>query len=91
MRQDALVVFGFTAHHRKGGFAGKYSHAKRHIKASQGQAEYFEVEIPLKEFGRDMGLKHYPDSPIGLELHQCWILTLNKDYGLEVVDVVLQN
>ena len=91
LREDALVVFGFTAHHSKGGFAGKYSHAKRRIKASQGEAEYFEVEIPLKEFGRDMGLKHYPDSPIGLELHQCWILTLNKDYGLEVVDVVLQN
>ncbi len=91
LRQDALVVFGFTAHHSKGGFAGKYSHAKRHMKASQGEAEYFEVEIPLKEFGRDRGLKHYTESPIGLELHQCWILTLNKDYGLEVIDVVLQN
>ncbi|MBT3198416.1 MAG: FecR domain-containing protein [Phycisphaerales bacterium] len=91
LRKDALVVFGFTAHHSKGGFAGKYSHAKRHVKASQGQAEYFEVEIPLKEFGRDRGLKHYAESPIGLELHQCWILTLDKDYGLEVIDVVLQN
>jgi len=89
--KDALVVFGFTAHHSKGGFAGKYSHAKRHMKANRGQAEYFEVEIPLKEFGRDMGFKHYPESPIGLELHQCWILTLDRDYGLEVVDVVLQN
>jgi hypothetical protein len=91
LSEDALVVFGFTAHHSKGGFAGKYSHAKRHVKASQGEGEYFEVDIPLKEFDRDMGFKHYPESPVGLELHQCWILTLNRDYGLEVVNVGLQN
>ena len=90
LREDALVVFGFTANHSQGGFAGKYSHVKRHMKATQG-GELFEVDIPLKGFGRDMGLEHYPESPVGLELHQCWILTLNRDYGLEVVDVKLQN
>jgi len=90
LRRDALVVFGFTANHTKGGFAGKYSHAKRRMEATDGD-ELFEVDIPLKDFGRDMGLEHYPESPVGLELHQCWILTLNEDYGLEVVDVELQN
>jgi len=90
LREDALVVFGFTANHSQGGFAGKYSHVKNRMKATHGK-EYFEVDIPLKDFGRDMGLEHYPESPVGFTLHQCWILTLNKDYGLEVVDVKLQN
>ena len=90
LREDALVVFGFTANHSQGGFAGKYSHVKKHMKATRGE-ECFEVDIPLRGFGRDMGLEHYPESPVGLELHQCWILTLSKDYGLEVVDVKLQN
>lgn len=89
LREDALVVFGFTANHSKGGFAGKYSHVKKRMNATGD--EYFEVDIPLKDFGRDMGLEHYPESPVGLELHQCWILTLDKDYGLDIVNVELQN
>ena len=90
LREDALVVFGFTANHSQGGFAGKYSHAKKRMKATHGE-EHFEVDIPLRGFGRDMGLEHFPESPVGLELHQCWILTLNKDYGLDIVDVELQS
>lgn len=91
VRKDAMVVIGFTANHRKGGFAGKYSHVEKTIKASRGEGEYFEVDIPLKDFGRDMGFKHYHETPIGLELHECWILTLHKDLGLEILDVELHN
>ena len=91
VRKDAMVVIGFTANHRKGGFAGKYSHVKKTIEASRGEGEYFEVDIPLKDFGRDMGFQHYHETPIGLELHECWILTLHKDFGLEVLDVELHN
>lgn len=49
------------------------------------------MDIPLQDFGRDMGLQHYPESPIGLELHSCWILTLHEDFGLEVLDVELHS
>jgi hypothetical protein len=91
VKKDAMVVFGFTANHSNGGLAGKYSYVKKHVAASRGEGDYFEIDIPLKEFGRDMGLKHYPESPLGLELHECWILTLHKDFGLEVLDVELHN
>lgn len=81
------VLFGFAAHHKKGGFAGKYF-ANRIIKGSDA-GELFEVDIPLKSFRRHAGSKNYPSSPVNLELHECWVMTVQRDAGLEVTEYEL--
>ena len=74
------VLFGFTANHARGGFAGKYSVWQK-IDASGA----FEVALPLEIFKRSKAC--FPKSPVGLEFQHCWIVTINEDAGLEIDSV----
>ncbi len=74
------VVFGFTANHTQGGFAGKYS-VWRKVDASGA----FEVALPLEVFKRSKAC--FPESPVGLEFQHCWIVTVNEDARLEIDSV----
>ncbi len=78
------VVFGFTANHVRGGFAGKYSHW-HHIEVSDAAGGSFEVNLPLEVFKRSKAC--FPESPVGLEFQHCWIVTINEDVGLEIDSV----
>ena len=78
------VVFGFTANHIRGGFAGKYSHWHR-IEVSDPAGGAFEVALPLEVFKRSKVC--FPESPVGLEFQHCWIVTINEDVGLEIDSV----
>lgn len=79
----AEVFFGITMNDPKGGFAGKY-YARRQF-AGGGP---FEWVIPLGEFVPQEPA--FPPSPAGLELVECWCLTLHDDRGLAVRSIELQ-
>ena len=72
--------------HPKGGFAGKYI-ASRTVQVSERNGGLFEVELRLEEF-KPVKAK-FPATPIGLELFDCWCLTLHQDIGLSIGGVEL--
>ena len=80
IKRSRDVVFGFTANHTQGGFAGKYS-LWRKVDASGA----FEVVLPLEVFKRSKAC--FPESPVGLEFQHCWIVTVNEDARLEIDSV----
>ncbi|MEM7391302.1 MAG: FecR family protein [Verrucomicrobiota bacterium] len=84
LRSDHAVVFGFTATHARGGFAGKYL-VYRDIKAG----DRFEVVIPLADFKRKR--EQFPESSVGLEVYDFWMVSLHKDVGLSIEHVALDN
>ena len=77
LKRSHDVVFGFTANHVRGGFAGKYSVWQK-IESSGT----FEVVLPLEVFKRSKAC--FPESSSGLEFQHCWIVTINEDVGLEI-------
>ena len=87
VESTADVVFGMTMNHPKGGFAGKYVVVRKVEAANGGKA--FEWALPLSEF-KPLE-KTFPDSPAGLELVDCWCLTVHEDHGLSVFDIELQS
>ena len=83
------VVFGITTNHAKGGFAGKYV-AAQEIKVEEGESEakgQFEVSLPLESFNRQK--KCFPSSPVGHEIFDVWVLTIEEDVGLEIFEIEL--
>jgi hypothetical protein len=80
----AEVFFGMTMNHPKGGFAGKF-YARRQFDGGGP----FEWVIPLGEFVPQEPV--FPPSPAGLELVECWCLTLHDDRGLAVRSIELQS
>lgn len=80
----AEVFFGVTMNHTKGGFAGKY-YARRQF-AGGGP---FEWAIPLGEFVPQEPA--FPPSPAGMEIVECWCLTLHDDRGLAVRFIEMQS
>jgi hypothetical protein len=77
------VLFGMTMNHPKGGFAGKYI-AMRTVDAGGP----FEWAIPLADLKPIEGT--FPMSPAGLEIVECWCLTVHDDHGLAVRSIELQ-
>ena len=86
--EPKTVHFGLTTHRPKGGFAGKYI-AQENIATEAGSGEWFDVELPVKNFKPDPNMRKFFDSPIGLELIDCWTVTFDGDAGLQIVDVTL--
>ena len=82
------VHFGLTTHRPKGGFAGKYI-VEETIETKADAGEWFDVELPVKNFKPDPNERKFFDSPVGLELIDCWTVTFDGDAGLQIVDVTL--
>jgi len=82
------VVFGLTTHHRKGGFAGKYT-TSRLLGTDAEPGDLFEVDLPIGDFKPRKA--RFPGSPVGLELVDWWGLTVHEDVGLEIVSVELRS
>jgi len=80
------VYFGLTTKHVKGGFAGKYV-AVRKVQRSGTSDQSLDIELHLEEFRPQE--KEFADSPIGLELVDCWCFTYNVDAGLSITSVEL--
>jgi len=81
----ADVVFGMTLNHPKGGFAGKYlAHRTVTVPAN----EPFEWTVGAVELVPTEPA--FPRSPVGLEIVECWCLTLHKDHGLVVESMELK-
>jgi hypothetical protein len=83
----AEVVFGLTMHHPRGGFAGKYV-ASQKFEAGRHKDEPFDWILPVRTFKPLEGT--FPASPAGLELVDCWCLTVREDHGLTVRSIDLQ-
>lgn len=76
------VVFGVTLNHPRGGFAGKY------VTVRKFDGGPFDWTVPVQDL---MPLeKTFPATPAGLELVDCWCVTVQEDHGLAVRDVELQ-
>lgn len=86
MKNPGEIYFGLTLHHRKDGFAGKYL-ANRKVLPAQVGEQPFEIEIDLAEFKAMKDL--FPETPIDLELSDCWCLTVHEDRGLEILSIEL--
>ncbi|MGE3819113.1 MAG: FecR domain-containing protein [Isosphaeraceae bacterium] len=86
LKSTADVVFGLTMLHLKGGFAGKFITTRR-IEVNEAEGGRFHVEIPLEEFKPEE--PKFPASPLGLELFDCWCLTLHHDVGLGITQIEL--
>jgi ferric-dicitrate binding protein FerR (iron transport regulator) len=80
------VIFGFTTRHANGGFSGKYI-THREIEISPGSKSRFTARLPLDSFRPQKSC--FPESPVGHELVDCWILTVAEDAGLEIASVEL--
>lgn len=78
------VFFGLTTLHAEGGFAGKYLFTTP-IETDHDAG--FEVEVPIEKFKREK--ESFPSSPLGLELADFWALTIEKNVGLEIIEVEL--
>ncbi len=85
MGSTSQLYFGVTMNYPKGGFAGKYL-TSRQIEAPGKVGKSFEVELALEEFKPEE--PNFP-TPIGLEIVDCWCLTLHEDMGLEVSSIEL--
>lgn len=88
INESKTVHFGLTTHQPKGGFSGKYITQEK-IEKGTGSDEWFDVELPVKNFKPEENDRKFFDSPIGLELIDCWTVTFNGDAGLQIVDVTL--
>lgn len=84
----AEVFFGVTMNHPKGGFAGKYF-AVRKIDVGGPGGEPFEWAVPFDQLQPVEGT--FPASPVGLEIVECWCLTITEDHGLSVHDIELKS
>lgn len=81
------VHFGVTMNHPKGGLAGKYIVVRKVEAADGGKA--FDWTLPLSEFKPLEAT--FPATPTGLELVDCWCLTVHDDHGLSIFDIELQS
>ena len=79
--RDHPVVFGVTTLHAEGGFAGKYI-SMDEITIDRDAGGAFEITLPLSDFKPEKDC--FPSSPVGHELSDCWILTIEEDAGLEI-------
>ena len=86
INRNHLLIFGLTIFHEGGGYAGKYSVA-REVKADHDAGGRFDVELPIEEFRREKEV--FPESLLGLELVDFWVITLRENVGHEVVSVEL--
>ena len=84
--RDHGVVFGLTTLYPEGGFAGKYS-TFQEVTIDRDLGGVFDVTLPLAAFKPEKGC--FPASPVGHELFDCWILTIEEDAGLEISRVEL--
>lgn len=75
-------------HHPKGGFAGKYVVARR-IEVTEQPGQGFDIQLRLEEFKPEEA--RFPGVPIGLELADCWCLTVREDLGLRISSVELSS
>ena len=80
LERDHRVVFGFTTYHPRGGVSGKYLLARDIAVGDDGA---FEVELRIQDYRRNRSC--FPESPVGHEIHQFWILTVTQDAGLEIL------
>lgn len=88
VESTADVVFGMTMNHPKGGFAGKYV-VVRKVETQAGTRQAFNWTLPLSDF-KPLE-KAFPLAPVGLELVDCWCLTVHEDHGLAVQSIELQS
>ena len=75
------VYFGITTQRVKGGFFGKYT-AKVEAEALGQTGEQWQVEVPLSQFKPKT--EHLPDLPIGMELTDIWVFSLEESAELEI-------
>lgn len=86
LQSSQAVFFGFTAHHAKGGFAGRYV-TLRKIEVGSDAGGSFDIEIPVASFKK--GEPSFPASPIGGELFDWFAFTRQGDVGLKIERVEL--
>ena len=86
LQSSQAVFFGFTAHHAKGGFAGRYV-TLRQIEVGSDDGRSFDIEIPVSTFKK--GEPNFPASPIGGELYDWFAFTRQGDVGLKIESVEL--
>ena len=86
LTSTADVVFGVTMNHPKGGFAGKYIVSWK-MEATGVAGTPFDRTIPSAEL-KPLE-KTFPATAAGLELVDCWCLTLHEGRGLAVRDIEL--
>jgi ferric-dicitrate binding protein FerR (iron transport regulator) len=84
--RDHAVGFGLTTLYPEGGFAGKYS-IYQEVSIDRDLGGVFDLTLPLAAFKPEKGC--FPASPVGHELFDCWILTIEEDAGLEINRVEL--
>ena len=75
------VNIGFGTYWPHGGFSGKFS-TWRKVVVDKGSGGLFEINLSLDDFPRMKD--SFPKSPAGHELFWFWILTVDKDVGLEL-------
>ncbi len=80
--EPAAINIGFTTHHPKGGFAGKY-----YTRQKQPAGE-FEIKIPVSDFKKSR--RQFPETPIGYEISHLWIQTRDVDSGLVIDRVTVE-
>jgi hypothetical protein len=80
---DAQVIFGITALHPKGGFAGKYAGARK-IVASDADKP-FTIESSVLDMRKEK--ERFPDSADGLQVFDLWVLTIHHDHKLRIHSV----
>jgi len=86
LKKKHWLVFGLTTLGPQGGFAGKFE-TYRELEVDAENGGEFEVVLPLESFKRQK--ECFPESAAGLELFDCWILTVEEDVGLEIISVAL--
>jgi hypothetical protein len=78
---EGPVYFGITTQRIKGFFFGKYT-AKVEAEALGQAGEPWQVEVPLSQFKpKTINL---PDSPIGMELTDIWVVSREESAELEI-------
>ena len=86
MTSSDRVIFGFTGHYLRGGFAGKYF-TVRDVDVSGHPDGNFELDIVVAQMLPSRN--YFPPSPSGLELFDYWALTHEERAGLEIISVEL--
>ncbi len=85
------VYFGVTVRHAGGEFAGRFQTIRPAVEFPGGQD--FEIVLSLKDFQLDSSLMEMrnklPSVPFDLAVESFWCHTLDKQAGLEVIDVEL--
>ena len=87
LETTAEVYCGITLRHPNGGFAGK-SIVLRTVEVPAG-GQTFDRTIPLAAFTPLEA--SFPATPMGLELVDCWCMTVREDHGLIVTEIELQS